>query len=142
MRLDERSRRRARVDPNFGPLGSYEPFQRLLAVDGFVPAPGSHRHTERFDAAYDGSRGNLLKAVLNALQFSGQPFDPNVELTDEWALVWSDLRLKLSNAPEGGGQIDLSAPAESMSAAEWEERRKALIEEIRAQLAMLSIRRR
>jgi tetratricopeptide (TPR) repeat protein len=142
IRLDERSRRRARVDPNFGPLGTYGPFQQLLTVDSFVPTPGSHQHIERFEAAYDGSRGSLLKAVLNAFQFTGQPFDPNVEVTEEWALVWSELRLKVSNAPGGGGQIEMSAPADRMSAADWDATRRTLTDEIRAQLAMLSMRRR
>ena len=117
------------LPPPPGPLGTYEPFQQVLATDSYSPPKGSHRHRELFEEAYDGSRGPLLKAVLNALQFSGQAFDPAVEVTDQWALVWSDIRLKLSNAPEGGGQIEMSAPADRMTPGEWETRRTALVED-------------
>lgn len=141
VRLDEKSRRRARVDPNFGPLGGYQPFQVLLETDSYAAPDGAYRHRETFDAPYDGSHGDLLKAVLNALQLSGQSFDADVEVTDRWALVWSDVRLKLSNAPDGGGQIEMSAPADLMTASQWEERRNALADEIREQLALLTMRR-
>jgi len=69
IRLDEKSRRRARVDPNFGPLSDYQPFQTLLQTDAYRIPDGFHRHRVVLDAPYDGSHGDLLKAVLNALQF-------------------------------------------------------------------------
>jgi tetratricopeptide (TPR) repeat protein len=141
IRLDERSRRRARVDPNFRPLGGYQPFLALLETDSYRMPDGAHQHREMFDAPYDGSHGDLLKAVLNALQFAGQAFDPNVEVTEQWALVWSDMRLKLSNSAGGGGRIEMSAPADRMTVAQWERRRDALIAEIHQQLARLTMRR-
>jgi len=141
IRLDEKSRRRARVDPNFGPLSDYQPFQTLLQTDAYRIPDGFHRHRVVLDAPYDGSHGDLLKAVLNALQFTGRPFDPQVEVTEQWALVWSDVRLKLSNSPSGGGQIEMSAPSDRMTAAQWQQRRDALLDEIREQMARLTMRR-
>lgn len=141
IRLDEKSRRRARVDPNFGPLAGYQPFLALLETDSYRVPETAHRHREVLAAPYDGSHGDLLKAVLNALQFTGRPFDPSVEVTDQWALIWSDIRLKLSNAPEGGGQIEMSAPVERMTVSDWNRRRDELLAEVREQLARLTMRR-
>jgi tetratricopeptide (TPR) repeat protein len=141
VRLDEKSRRRSRTDPNFGPLAEYPPFQALLETDTFQPGAGAHARSVTFDEAYDGGGGKLLKGVLNALQLSGRPFDSSVEVTAGWALVWSDVRLKLSDAPSGGGLVLMTAPAGSFSTAEWTRQTDDLIGHIREQLALLALRR-
>ena len=139
IRLDEKSRLRARTDANFGPLAGYQPFQSLLATDGYRPAEGAHSRTLLFDGPYDGGHGVLLKAVLNALQLSGRPFDRNVEVTAEWALIWADARLKLSNSPAGGGMIEMTAPGAHYTAEEWGERSDELATQVREQLALLAL---
>jgi hypothetical protein len=135
--LDERSRLRARTDPNFGDLADQPAFDRLLREDPYTPPPGSHVRSRSFDAAYDSGRGRLLQAVMNALQLSGRPMGQRVEVTPDWALIWSDIRVKVS--PEGptSGVVELSAPAERFAPESWEAETDALLREIAAQLIQL-----
>ena len=132
--LDERSRLRARNDPNFSGLAANAQFQQLLVVDGYQPPPGSHRAARRFEAAYGGGpEGPLLRAVLDALQISGKPYDPRIELTPDWALIWSDMRIKVS-ALDGGGEVLLSAPATRFTPEEWRRASESLFRQIAIQL--------
>lgn len=131
--LDERSRLRARNDPNFSGLADSGQFQQLLLTDGYAPPPGAHVAVQRFEAAYDGSRGPLLPAVLDALQTSGQPYDPRIEVNPDWALVWSEMRIKVA-AAGGGGQVELSAPAERFTPEQWRQRSESLLRQIAVQL--------
>lgn len=139
VRLDERIRRRARHDPNFQPMREYEPFVRLLATDSYRPPPDGRRTSRVFAEPYDGGRGPLLTGLLNALQLTGRRFDPAVEVTDQWALLWNDVRIKVSNHPDGGGEIELSAPPGTFSAEEWRRETASLFEEVEEQLALLSL---
>jgi tetratricopeptide (TPR) repeat protein len=139
--LDERSRRRARIDVNFVEMIEYAPFDALLARDDYRPPPGAHIRSKVFDEPYDGARGELLNAVLNALQLSGVAFDPTVEVTEQWALLWGDIRIKVADTPDGRGQIDLIAPAERMTATIWKTRTDRLLQAIDEQLTMISLRR-
>ena len=131
--LDERSRLRARNDPNFEGLAENDQFQELLLTDGYRPPPGAHRAVQRFDAEYRGAQGPLLGAVLDALQTSGQPYDPRIEVTPEWALIWSDMRIRVS-ALESGGQVELTAPAESFTPEQWRSRTESLLRRVAVQL--------
>ena len=131
--LEERSRLRARNDPNFSGLADSSQFQQLLLTDGYRPPPGAHRAVRRFEAAYDGTRGPLLGAVLDALQTSGQPYDAVIEVTPDWALVWSEMRIKVA-ALDGGGQVELSAPAERFTPEQWRQKSEALLRQIAVQL--------
>lgn len=135
--LDERSRLRARTDPNFADLSSQPAFDRLLREDPYTPPPGSHTRSRSFDAAYDSGRGRLLEAVMNALQLSGRPMEQRVEVTPDWALVWSDLRVKVSPDGPTRGIVELSAPAERFAPETWEAETDALLREIAAQLIQL-----
>lgn len=139
VKLDERARREARRDPNFAPMSDYEPYARLLATDTFRPAPGDHYRSEVFAAPFDGGHGILLTAVLNAVQLSGRRYDPAVEVTEDWALVWTDVRIKVTNTPDGGGRIELFAAAADFSPQAWRDRTDALLEGIREQLALLDL---
>jgi tetratricopeptide (TPR) repeat protein len=139
--LDERIRRRARTDPNFTDMAQYSPFDTLLKEDSYRAPSGAYIRSKVFDEPFDGARGKLLSAVLNALQFSDEPFDPNVELTEDWALIWSDIRIKVTDTPDGRGQINLIAPAERMTAAHWQERSDQLFSQVEEQLAMITMRR-
>lgn len=131
--LDERSRLRARNDPNFAGLGESGQYQELLLTDTYAPPPGAHRATQRFEASYDADRGPLLGAVLDALQTSGQPYDPRIEVNPDWALIWSEVRIKVS-ALTGGGQVELSAPAERFTPEQWRQKSEALLRQIAVQL--------
>jgi len=115
---DERARRSARTDPAFAQLSDNPRYRQLLAADSWTPPPGTHRAERTFPARYDGGRGTLMRAVLDALQLSGRPLDPWVEVTEEWALVWSDVRIKVSDA-EGGGLVELTAPPGRYGGEEW-----------------------
>jgi tetratricopeptide (TPR) repeat protein len=131
--LDERSRLRARNDPNFATLSGNGQFQELLLTDSYAPPPGAHRAVQHFETAYQGSEGPLLGAVLDALQISGQPYDPRIEVTPAWALVWSEMRIKVSER-QSGGQVELSAPAESFTVQRWRQASEALFRQIAIQL--------
>jgi tetratricopeptide (TPR) repeat protein len=139
--LDERIRIRVRTDPNFSDMSDYAPFDALLKRDDFRPPPGAYMRSQVFAESFDGARGKLLTAVLNALQFSGEAFDPTVELTEHWALVWSEIRIKVTDTPDGRGQIELIAPADRMTAAIWQSRTDRFFQDVEEQLAMMSLRR-
>ena len=116
---DERTRRRARTDPNFRALQINARFRRLMSQDHYQPPAGSHVADATFDAAYRGGQGPLLPAVLDALQLGDRPFDPNVEVTDTWALIWGDVRIKVFDTLGDQGRVQLSAPARAFTPAEW-----------------------
>ena len=130
---DERTRRRARTDPNFRPLQNNARFRRLMSRDVYEPPAGSHLADATFDAAYRGGRGPLLPAVLDALQLGDRPFDPNVEVTDAWALVWGDVRIKVSDSLGEKGRVQLSAPATAFTPAEWKQVSSDLLTRIERQ---------
>jgi tetratricopeptide (TPR) repeat protein len=133
IELDERSRLRARNDPNFSGLADSGQFQQLLLTDGYTPPPGAHLAVQQFEAAYDGAQGPLLGAVLDALQTSGQPYDPRIEVNPDWALIWSEMRIKVT-ALEGRGQVELSAPAERFTPEQWRQKSTALLRQVAVQL--------
>ena len=131
--LDERSRLRARNDPNFAGLAGNSQFQQVLLTDDYLPPPGAHRATQRFEVSYGGAEGPLLGAVLDALQTSGQPYDPRIEVNPDWALIWSDMRIKVSSLG-AGGQVELSAPAERFTPEQWRQKTEALMRQVAIQL--------
>ena len=100
IQLDERVRLQARTDPNFQDLESNQRFQDLLLTDTFQPQPGSHFAVQKFDSPFGGLDSPLVSATLDALQFSGQPFDPRVEVTPDWALICTQIiEISGSRAP-------------------------------------------
>ena len=134
--LDEKVRRRARLDPNFGDLAGSANYQALLATDKYQPPPGSYSAQRTFRAPYDGAGGALLSSVLDALQLAGRTFDPQVEVTPDWALVWWDLRIKVRRGEGDQGVIELSAPAHVFTPQEWRERADWLFSETERRLAL------
>lgn len=137
----ERMRLRARTDPNFSSLGDNPRFLRLLSTDPYEPPPGAHTAARTYGVRYDGGRGPLLPAVLDALQLGRHPFDPRVEVTESWALIWGELRIKVEDAPQGGA-VSLSAPAQSFTPQEWEERADDLLDAITRQAILRTPRDR
>jgi tetratricopeptide (TPR) repeat protein len=148
IELDERSRLRARTDANFATLAGQPAFERLLTTDSYRPPAGSYHARRVFQGgAQGGAQGGgeistdlLLQATLDALQLGKHPFDPQVEVTPGWALVWGEMRVKVARSPQGG-VVELSAPAQRFTPAEWQERSEKLLREIATRLALRSASR-
>lgn len=137
IELDERSRVRARSDPNFAELAVSRPFEILLTTDGFVPPSGSSTASRIYRSAYKGAGSPLLVAVLNAVQIAGTPMDANVEVTDEWALLWTDARIKISRRSDQETAIELSAPPGKFTPEGWDHHTRALFDGIDTELLKL-----
>lgn len=132
---DERSRLRARTDPNFTSLVANPNFAELMATDSYQPPEGAYTASRTFPIPYDRDDGELLGAVIDTLQLSGRSFDPRVEVTDRWALIWGELRIKVTSTLGGQGLVQVSAPADRMTPAEWRQRTEDLFRGITARLA-------
>jgi tetratricopeptide (TPR) repeat protein len=139
--LEERIRLRVRTDPNFADLRNRPELRELLATDPWRPPPGSYVASRTFDAPYRAGDGQLLKAVLDTLQLSSLPFDSRVEVTDDWALIWGDVRIKVTHGEEGRGKVEVSAEADRFTPTEWRERLKLLFGGIQQRLTVLKLRR-
>jgi len=134
--LDERSRVRARLDPNFEPMLEQPPFPTLLASDRWVPPPDYVVARRAYPRRYDGPEGKLLGAVLDAVQLSGRPFDPRVDATPDWVLLWSEFRIRVGTNDAGQGEVELAAPATTFPPAEWQRRTEAFFQTVARQLAL------
>lgn len=133
--LDELARLRARTDPNFADLRDNPRFGSLLNVDSYRPPEGAYTASDTFEVPYDPEGGALLDAVIYTLQLAARPFDPRVEVTDAWAVVRGDFRVKISNTLGSRGLVQVSAPAGSFTPAEWRARTEELFRGIRVRLA-------
>jgi tetratricopeptide (TPR) repeat protein len=134
VELDERSRLRARTDPNFSGLSAQQRFQELLATDSYRPPPGAHTVSRVVDLPYDQQDGVLVGSVVEILRTAGERFDPRIETTRDWALLWGDLRIKLSRTNDGKGLVEMSAPVERMTGAEWQRRTDKLLQNLTVEL--------
>jgi tetratricopeptide (TPR) repeat protein len=132
--LDERSRLRARTDNNFAGLAKDRRFTDLLATDSYRPAAGSHVAAQGYDIPYDPEDGKLLGAVLEAMNVNKERYDPRVESAPDWALIWGELRVKVTRGADGKGRVELSAPLDRLSEAEWRQRTDRLFKSITLQL--------
>lgn len=135
IELDERARVQAKADPAFAGLKPSPRFQELITTMSFRPPEGAHTAERAFPEPYDGGRGPLLRAVLDALQLGGRPFDPRVDVAPDWAVIWGEARIQVSDRGEAG-VVSLSAPADRFSAAEWAELADELLQEISTRLAL------
>lgn len=134
---DERIRVRARGDVNFQALASDKGFRALMDADPQPTEPGAYAASQSFEATYDSGQGPLLDAVLSALQLMGEKFDPAVEVTPRWALIWGDLRVLVKpGAALGQGVVELSAPAAAMPLSRFEEKSSGLFRRIQRQLLL------
>ena len=84
--------------------------------------------------AYGGGSGPLLQGVLDAMQLLPEPFEPQVEVTPGWAVIWGQMRVSVRDAA-GGGVVSLTAPVDRFTPAEWQRRTKRLFDSIYVQLA-------
>jgi tetratricopeptide (TPR) repeat protein len=130
---DEKLRLHARTDPEFDSLRTSEAFRALLETDFHQVAPAAHHERQIFDVAYE-PNGKVLGAVLDALRALGVVFDVRVEVTPGWSLVWSDMRIEVAAAGQGTA-IEISAPPEAFTPAEWQRRARELFDRVRWELA-------
>lgn len=137
IELDERSRVRARSDANFAELASTRQFQPLLTTDSFIPPAGSSSASRIYRSPFKGAGSHLLVAVLNALQIAGTPMDSSVEVTDEWALLWSDVRIKIVRRSDAESAVELSAGPGKFTPEAWDRRSRELYEAIDRELLKL-----
>ena len=110
IRRDEKTRLRARTDRNFAQIASTPDYQRLLAADLYVFAPGALLAKEAIEAPYSETDTRVVNAVLDALGALRIPHDRRVELTPEWALVWADVRIKIVRQGAEQSVLEISAP--------------------------------
>ncbi len=137
--LDERSRAEARADPNFADLASNAAFQKLLSTDSYQPPAGSSTARKLFRTRYRGSDSPILIAVLNLLQTSGANLDPRVEVTPDWALLWSDFRVKIARESADTTSVSLSAPPGAFAPARWQTKTADFFAGIASQLLRLEL---
>ena len=143
IELEERIRLEVRTDPNFSELRRRPELQRLLVTDPWRPPAGAYAAARTFDTPYEGGQGRLLRAVLDTLQLSSLPFDSRVEVTDGWALIWGDLRIKVTHGDEEGrGKVEVTAEADRFTPTEWRERLKLLFEGIQRRLVVMELKNR
>ena len=136
IELDERARVQAKADPAFAGLKPSPRFQALINTMSFQPPLGSHTAERAYPERYDGGRGPLLRAVLDALQLAGRPFDRRVDVAPDWAVIWGEARIEIADAGDGGGVVTLSAPAGSFTAATWAAFADELLRDVNTRLAL------
>ena len=123
IQLEEKSRRRARIDPNFADVARDPRFRELLETDSYEPPVGSRQTEREIDIGFTGHDSRILKAVIRALETLGEPFDRQVEVADSWALVWAEsFRIKVSRLELAKTRIELSAPPAEGDNGEWRKR--------------------
>lgn len=133
---DERARVQAKADPAFAGLKTSPRFQALLNTMSFRPPLGAHTAERTYPERYDGGRGPLLRAVLDALQLAGRPFDRRVDVAPDWAVIWGEARIEVTDAAEGGGVVSLSAPRDRFTAEAWSAFADQLLRDVNTRLAL------
>lgn len=132
--LDEKMRLNARTDPNFAQIASTADYQRLLDTDPFVLAPGSFEASRAFAVPYSDADTRVVNAVLDALAVLRVPFDRRVEVTPQWALLWSDVRIKIRREGPERTVVAVSAPPASFTPQAFQARAEAIFREAEAAL--------
>ncbi len=130
---DERLRLRVRGDAKFS-FFHLDAFLQLMTTDTYQPPTGAHQVQAAFPVRYATGDRQLIDAVTDALRDQKMAFDPTIEATESWALIWGDLRVKVSNQASGSGVVALSAPADRFTADEWHRRSQALFRSIQERL--------
>ncbi len=137
--VDERQRLRARVDPNFADLSANRSFQVLLTTDSWRAPAGSATASRTFRTRFSGTDSPILIAALNAIQLGGTRLLGSVEVTAEWALLWTDFRVKLSRAANDSTIVDLTAPAGAYTDATWQSRTQDFFTSLERELLRLEL---
>ncbi len=130
---NERLRFNVRADAKFS-FFHLDEFQRLMSTDHYQPPAGAHQVQAAFPTPYALTDRLLIDAVTDALRDHDVPFDPTIEATERWALIWGDLRVKVTNQASGTGVVAFSAPADRFSAEDWHRKSQALFKAIQEHL--------
>ncbi len=125
IEIDERIRLRAREDERLLGLSSLD-FKVLLNTDLYTVPAGAHQVAAAFEVPYRQSDNRLLYAVLDALKQLGEVYDPKIEANARWALIWAEMRIKVTNQSDGTGVVRLSAATDRFTADDWHRRSQAL----------------
>ncbi|MEM7351452.1 MAG: tetratricopeptide repeat protein [Acidobacteriota bacterium] len=133
IELDERYRLRARTDERFLGLKSLD-YKVLLNTDVYQPPADAHQVAAAYRVPYRQKDNRLLYAVLESLQQMGETYDPKIEANARWALIWADMRIKLTNQSDGTGVVSLSAPSGDFTPDEWHHRSQELFRTIHESL--------
>ena len=134
VQLDERTRLRARTDANFAVLAGNSDFQELLTTDSYRPADGAHTAARSYDHPYTGRDSRVLEATLTALQRAGYPISSGVEVTPLWALIWSDVRIKIAANENAGTDVLLSADPSDFTSVRWKAKTNEIFRRITLEL--------
>ncbi len=119
VQLDEHMRLRARSDDRFLTVDS-DAYRKLLGTDSYTPPSDAHTAQAAFKVPYRRNDPKLVFATLEALKQHGLEYDPSVEATENWALAWGELRVKIFTQQNGTGVVSFTAPAERYSDDEWQ----------------------
>jgi len=134
IELNERNRLRVRTDPNFNEASAAPEIQDLLLNDRYQPPPGSLNAANVFEVPYTGTTSKVLYAVVDVLQLGGYPVEQQVEVTPEWAVLWSDVRVKILARGRTHSEVQLIAPPGSHLPAAWQARTDKFFREVAVQL--------
>lgn len=119
IRLDERLRLRARGDDRFLALEQNPAYRDLLQRDLWTPPPGYLTAAAAFEVPWNLQDPRLLYAVLESLKEAGLHWQPTIETSASWALVWGGLRAKVATQADGTGVVSFSAPPDRWSPEDW-----------------------
>ena len=136
--IDERSRARARTDPNFTQVGETPAFRQLFSEDRRVAPAGERVARQTFAVPYEIEVSKAVNATIDALRDAGEKVETLVETTELWSLVWAGtLRAKLEPDPRGGTLVSLSAPASASTGNHptWEARAQEIFQRLTIRLA-------
>ncbi len=138
--LDERVRLRVRSDNKFVLLEG-QAYRDLLVTDSYVPPKGAHQAAAGFPAPYQRQDSELMAAVLEALGQLSEPFDPKIEATETWALIWGVMRIKITNQANGTGVVSMSAAAPLFTEDAWKRRTEDIFRSVHEILNRPRLRR-
>lgn len=140
IQVDEKSRRRARADPNFSDVARDPRFQKLIETDAYVPPPGSSTASRDFEAGFAGRDSRVLKAVIRAFEVTNEPFDRQIEVGRSWAIVWGQrFRAKVSPVELAVTRVELVAPpAAGFGPSGWRQVADAFYRAVTVELVKLS----
>ncbi len=141
IELDERMRLRARSDDRFLTLDDSAAYRRLLGTDKWDPPAGWHQKAAAFSQPYRSNDPKLIYAVLDALGKVGLQYDPKIETTLEWALIWGEMRIKLYNQENGTGVVTLYASGERFTADAWHRQSQEIFRAVQEALQNATIQR-
>ncbi len=140
IEMDERLRVQAANDERFPERAEDPDFLALVTTDNHRLALDSHKAARTFGTLPYRADGILLKAVLQTLQISGRPLDPRVQVQADWALMWSDARVKIRQLADGRGRVEMTAPADRFTPEDWAAYTESFFEEISARLLVLGVK--